>query len=124
MNYGHSSLLNHCVKCGNAYALQVVALGMYKHIINAIYLPTTHCTISTVWHFLKCSNMSLLYLSPTVVANIIVVTILVWIDRPLPTWMYPCLYYVQVCKSWYIYKPGEFIISCKHDFLNYTLESH
>ena len=70
---GVSALLNTCVDCGNINALLIVTLSEEIFILKTVYL---HCTI--------------------VIIDALVVLIMLRWNRPFPTWMYPCLFYLQV----------------------------
>ena len=88
VGYAVSSLLNRCVKCTNILALLLAALGNNITLVKKFI----HASMIYWQHYIYASFEFLI----AVIADLVIAAALVWIDKPLPMWLYPCLYFVQV----------------------------
>ena len=76
---GVSALLNKCTTCSDASGLLILALSKKQLLpIDLIQLTSTDCIV-------------------TLDAGVFVFLLIVM--KPFPTWLYPCVFYLQVCLT-------------------------
>ena len=76
---GVSALLNKCTTCSDASSLLILALSKKQLLpIDLIQLTSTDCIV-------------------TLDAGVFVFLLIVM--KPFPTWLYPCVFYLQVCLT-------------------------
>ncbi len=87
---GVSVLLNYCVTCENASGILVIALGEFLYLLPHFnVLLETDCIYSI---FLSLHK---------VIADLVALVGLFLIKSPLPDFVYPCIFYIQVKYSVY-----------------------
>ena len=73
-------LLNKCVTCHDASGILIAVLSEYISITTQIL----------------CSFSCVPYVLFSVVADVVVFISLLLLIKTFPTWLYPCLFYIQV----------------------------